>query len=139
MRRIFVDSSFWYALAARGDVNHERSALLARHLQTEGACLYTSVLVIAETQRLIMHRFGVDAGRRYLRQIMIQAERGFLSVLAVSPPDLHLALDLMQKYAEHDLSLTDACSAILMHRHRIEEAASFDLHFRLLGFTILPG
>jgi len=138
MRRLFVDSSFWYSLTVKADINHERSALLVRRVQAEGVLLCTSELVIAESQRLIMHRFGVGAGRRYLRQILIQAERGFLHILTISAADIRQALDLMEKYAEHDLSLTDAYSAVLMHHNRIEQAASYDRHFRLLGFETLP-
>ena len=138
MRRLFADSSFWYALTAKADANHERSALLARGIQAEGALILTSELVIAETQRLIMHRFGADAGRRYLRQILLQEERGFIRVLTISTATIHHALDLMEKFADHDLSLTDACSAVLMHDHRIEQVASYDRHFRLLGFATLP-
>ena len=138
MRRLFVDSSFWYALAAKADLNHRCSALLAREIQAEGVLLFTSELVIAESQRLIMHRFGSDAGRRYLHQILSQVERGFLQVLTISTADILEALILMEKHAEHDLSLTDACSAVLMRHQRIEHVASYDRHFRLLGLAVLP-
>ena len=43
-----------------------------------------------------------------------------------------------EKFKEQDLSITDACSAIFMQRERIDQVASFDRHFRILGFPMLP-
>lgn len=139
MRRIFVDRSFWYALVTKADLNHQRSALFMRQVQKEGVLLITSELVIAETQRLLMYRFGPEAGHSYLRQILIQVDRGFLGAMNVATLDLQHALALMDRFADQDLSLTDACSAVLMHRERIEQVASFDRHFHFLGFSMLPG
>ena len=138
MKKIFVDSSFWYALVSRDDANHAKAAALARELQAAGALLLTSDLVLAETQRLLMYRYGIQAGRRFLREVTAQIDRGFTRLLCVSPNDIRLASTLMEGFADQDISMTDACSAVLMQKERIPLIAAFDRHFLLLGLGMAP-
>jgi len=138
MKKIFVDSSFWYALASRDDANHIKAAAFARQLQAGGALLFTSEPVLAETQRLLMHRYGIEAGRRFLHQIFVQIERGFTRLLSASTDDLRRAVAIMDGLPDQDISLTDACSAVLMQRERIPYIAAFDRHFLLLGLRMMP-
>ncbi|MGQ9780173.1 MAG: type II toxin-antitoxin system VapC family toxin [Bacillota bacterium] len=138
MKKIFVDSSFWYALVSRDDANHARAAALAQELQAAGALLFTSDLVLAETQRLLMYRYGIDAGRRFLHEVVAQIDGGFTRLLCVSTDDIRRAAAVMDGFADQDISLTDACSAVLMQKESIPLIAAFDRHFLLLGLEMAP-
>lgn len=67
MKKIFVDSSFWYALVSRDDANHAKAAALAQELQAAGALLFTSDLVLAETQRFLMAQGPAGHARGVVR------------------------------------------------------------------------
>lgn len=46
---------------------------------------------------------------------------------------------VLAKYADHDLSLTDAVSFAVMQDLRLTEAFGFDRHFTVAGFLLVPG
>lgn len=58
-------------------------------------------------------------------------------ILTVSQDDRLQAKNLLFKYRDQDLSLTDAGSAVLMRMNGIEQVAGFDRHFSVLGFELL--
>jgi predicted nucleic acid-binding protein len=138
MKQIFGDTSFWFSLAVRADSNHERTAELAVKLQDEGAIIFISTQVLAETQRLIMHKLGIDAGHRFLNRLFQQVEQEFVTVLPVSWDHIIQARKIIIKYSDQAITLTDACSVVLMNEYFIMRIASFDNHFRILGLEVLP-
>lgn len=46
--------------------------------------------------------------------------------------------NIMQQYADLQLSLTDATSAAVARASRIAEVFGFDAHFQALGFIVSP-
>jgi predicted nucleic acid-binding protein len=48
------------------------------------------------------------------------------------------AKEILTKFADHDFSLTDACSFALMKATGIRTAFTFDQHFAIAGFRIIP-
>jgi predicted nucleic acid-binding protein len=138
MKHIFGDTSFWFPLAVRADRNHQRTAELAGKLQDEGAIIFLSTQVLAETQRLIMQKLGIDAGHRFLTRLFQQVEQEFAMVLPVSWDHIIQARKILIKYGDQAITLTDACSVVLMNDYSIPRIASFDNHFRILGLEVLP-
>ncbi len=138
MNRVFADTSYWFSLAVRADINHDRTLALTRRLQTDGVLLYLSVLIAAETHRLILHKLGIEAGRRFIDQLSLQVGRGFVIVLPVTWETTIEARQTMEKYDDQDITLTDATSAVLMRRNRIETVAGYDRHFEMMGFARMP-
>lgn len=138
MNRIFADTSYWFSLAVRADANHDRTLALTRRLQADGALLHLSTLVAAETHRLILQRLGIEAGRRFLDQLFLQVDKGFIRVLPVTWETMSEARQIIEKYGDHDITLTDATSAVLMRRNRIETVAGYDRHFEVMGFVRMP-
>ena len=57
--------------------------LPTRRLQKDGV-LHLSTLIAAEAQRLILHKLGIESGRRFLDQLFIQVERRFVYLLPVT-------------------------------------------------------
>lgn len=138
MNRVFADTSYWFSLAVRADANHDRTLALTRRLQTEGVLLYLSVLIAAETHRLILHKLGIEAGRRFIDQLFLQVGRGFVIVLSATWETTIEARQILVKYGDQDITLTDATSAILMRKNRIETAVGHDRHFEMMGFVRMP-
>ncbi len=53
--------------------------------------------------------------------------------------DENEAEKLLKKYKEHKISFHDALCAAVMFRLQIFKIFSFDKHFHILGFEVLPG
>lgn len=138
MNRVFADTSYWFSLSVRTDINHDRTLALTRRLQTDGVLLYLSVLIAAETHRLILHKLGIEAGRRFIDQLFLQVGRGFVIVLSATWETTIEARQILVKYGDQDITLTDATSAILMRKNRIETAVGHDRHFEMMGFVRMP-
>lgn len=138
MSRVFADTSYWFSLAVRVDANHERTLALTRGLQTDGSILLLSTLVAAETHRLILHKLGIKAGQRFLDQLSIQVDRGFVRVLTVTWETTTEARQIIEKYGDQGITLTDATNAVLMRKNRIETVAGYDRHFQMMGFVRMP-
>jgi predicted nucleic acid-binding protein len=48
------------------------------------------------------------------------------------------ALERFEKYADQNVSFTDCVSFVLMQKHGIRTAFSFDRHFAMAGFDVEP-
>jgi predicted nucleic acid-binding protein len=138
MKRVFTDTSYWFSLAVRADGNHQRTLAFTAQLQEQGVLLCLSPLIISETHRLILYKLGIEAGQRFLAQLFKEIETKFVEVIPVGWSDLTQARVLINRYHDQDLSLTDTCSAVLMRRNNISQIASYDRHFTVLQFEMLP-
>ena len=129
---IFVDTSFWIALAVDADARHrDASELLAAHAS---AALATSSDVRGETWTFARRRFGHRAAVALLDRIE-QAPR--LQVLRSGPTDEQEAWAWLRRHDEREYSFVDATSFALMRRLAIREALAFDGDFAAAGFVEL--
>lgn len=60
-------------------------------------------------------------------------------ILEFLPEDERKAEDILRRYSEHPISFHDALCAAVMLRLGIYKIFSFDRHFRILGFEVMPG
>jgi predicted nucleic acid-binding protein len=67
---------------------------------------------------------------------ILESER--LAILRPGLAEEHEAVPLLEKYADQRVSFTDCVSFVLMRRHGIERAFSFDRHFGGAGFRHWP-
>lgn len=131
-RRVFVDTSAWYAVADSGDANHEVGARVFAGLIGERARLLTTNHVVGETYTLLRVRLGGTAAHAFLRSIRAsgQAQRVFV------PPEWEgAAEELLLHYVDQDFSYVDATSFVTMRRLSIQDAFTFDRHFSVAGFS----
>lgn len=132
---IFLDSGAFVALWLSQDGKHAAAAAALARLKEGRERLLTSNFVLDEALTLAARRaggrFAAERGRRVLAS---QA----LSVLRPEADDELAALDLVEKYADQGVSFTDAVSFVLMRRHRVRRAFTFDQHFSLAGFEVWP-
>ena len=62
----------------------------------------------------------------------------YLTVHRPDEADETRAVDLFEKYSDQAVSFTDCVSFVLMRRHAIESAFTFDQHFERAGFSRWP-
>jgi predicted nucleic acid-binding protein len=129
---IFVDTSFWVALAVAADGRHrDAAALLAASASRP---LATSNLACGETWTFIRRRFD---HRRAVEVIDTPEGTRRLRVLRVETEVERAAWDWLRRRPEREGSFVDATSFALMRHLRIDEAFAFDGGFAAAGFIEL--
>lgn len=123
---IFVDSSAWYAAAARNDRQNER----AKQLLSMDEPLVTSDHVLIETWRLIHHFISVDAAENFWNGL----RRGIATIEQTTSADLEAAWAIGDRFSDQDFSLVDRTSFALMERLGIFRVISFDSDFAVFRY-----
>ncbi len=134
MRAIFVDSSFWIALRARGEPEHETARRTAVELARERVVLRSTVFVFGE-----VHAFFSRAP--LLRQQIIRDfwDSPVFRLEEANHADQQEALKILREHEDKEYSFCDALSFVLMRRLGLKRVASFDDHFRQIGeFEVIP-
>jgi uncharacterized protein len=128
---IFVDTSFWVALAARSDAHHREAVDL---IGQSDELLVTSNHVRGETWTFLNRRYGHGEAVAFLDRTD-QSEH--LEVEFVSSSVEDAALAWLRARDEREYSFVDATSFALMRSMRIREAFAFDEDFAAAGFVEL--
>ena len=133
LRRIFLDTSAYFALTDSQDTNHAKAKALATWFAQERWRLFTTNLILAETHALFLSRLGREIALKALREI----DRSATTIVRATIADEHKAREILEKYHDKDFSLCDAISFGVMERLDISSAFAFDQHFAQYGFTVL--
>lgn len=132
---IFVDTSALLARHHRRDQHHRAAEAYWRDVEEFAVRCVTSNFVLDETFTLLGRRVGYRFAAARARAVYDSA---LLEVLRPEEADERRALALFEKFADQGVSFTDAVSFALMRRHRIERVFTFDRHFALAGFLVVP-
>lgn len=133
---IFVDSGAFIGRYWRRDQHHQDAVEFWKEIETGGERCLTSSYVLAETLTLL----GRKAGNRFAAETarLILAS-GRITVVRPDEDDERRALELFEKFDDQgDVSFIDCLSFALMRARRITRAFTFDHHFGLAGFIVLP-
>ena len=131
-RRLFVDTSAWFALANRRDPDHRGAREVLANFRGR---LVTSNFIFDETVTLCLYRLGRDAALRVGDELRSGA---LADVVRTTRDDETRAWKLFSGRADKDYSFTDCVSFVIMRRLEITQAAAFDEDFRREGFSVLP-
>lgn len=102
---IIADTSYWLALANRNDHYHQLAIDITRTLDER---LITTWPVLTETCHLLLNRLGVDAQVKFVSNIS-----NFADIFIMEPKHTKTCADLMQKYQDLPMDLTDASLVLL--------------------------
>ena len=133
MTGIFVDTSAWYALVDSDDADHGKAAAFFSANITP---LITTNAIFSETVTLIRYRIGHDAALSFGRKMK---ESTFVRLVPVAQADEERAWDIFSRYRNQDFSYADCTSFAVMQRMKIGTAFSFDRHFMVMKFAVVPG
>jgi predicted nucleic acid-binding protein len=138
MRKIFVDTSAWDALADGGDPNHE-VALLYRD-EIAGQCrLIVTNYVLDELYTLLLMNVGYGRTVDFKCKLDILVAERVLEVIWVSEEIAQEAWAVFERFnVDKQWSFTDCVSYVVMKQERINEAFAFDHHFEQMGFVRQP-
>lgn len=126
----YVDTSALIAFADRSDSFHH----LFRRAFSDPPRLVTTTLVIAEGHGWFLKRF--DSYRALDFMAMVEAITP-LRILAVGRAEQRAGVDLLRRFSDQALTLTDAVGLHVMEVRRIRFCWSTDFHLGLTGATLL--
>lgn len=129
---IFVDTSFWAALAYEGDQHHQAATELAR--QRDGETLVTSNHVVGEASTFVRRRYGHGAAVALVERI-VRTQR--LRQHRAGREHEEEAWAWLRHHDERECSFVDATSFALMRSLGIREALASDGDFAAAGFVEL--
>lgn len=126
---IFVDTGPAYAQGDDRARRHEVSATALEHvIQGPWGRPYVSDYIVDEAFTLTRARTGrLDVARDVVDRFLGRAgHRTVFAVLGVDAETFDRALAVLDRYADHDLSFTDATTVSLMEARGIDHLLSFD-------------
>lgn len=126
----YVDTSAFIAFLDRSDSHHA----LFRRLFSDPPALLTSALVIAEGHGWFLKRYDTV---RALQFVAFIEDLTPLDVAAVGPTELAGGSAMLRKFADQDLTMTDAVGLHLMRSRRLRRCWSTDRHLRLTGVPLV--
>jgi predicted nucleic acid-binding protein len=136
MRSVFVDTSAFVALRNAAEAEHERARAELSTLLAEGAALFTSNYVFAETYTALMVRVGrgeaIEWGRRFRAS-------GAIELVRLDEEVEGDAWEILERHGDKEWSYVDATSFALIQREGGGEAFAFDAHFSQRGLLVHPG
>ena len=127
--KAYVDTSALIAFADRSDSYHA----LFRRLFSNPPPLLTTTLVIAEGHAWFLRRYDRTRALQFLA--MVEDMRP-LEVGPVNLEDQSAATDLLRRFSDQDLTLTDAIGLHIMNAQRIKKCWSSDFHLGLTGVSL---
>jgi predicted nucleic acid-binding protein len=130
---VFVDTSAFYAVLDRDDVNHPAARDAWTRLLRGGVTMFTTNYVMLETAALLQHRIGMSAVRSFYEDVA-----PLLQVDWVTQERHQSAVEAVLAAARKKLSLVDCVSFQVMRRLGIRTAFCFDAHFGEQGFKTEP-
>jgi len=135
MRSVFVDTSAFVALRNAAEAEHEQARAALAGLLAEGAALFTSNYVFAETYTALLVRVGraeaIEWGRRFRAS-------GAIELVRVEGEIEDGAWEILERHADKQWSYVDATSFALIERDGGGEAFAFDAHFSQRGLRVHP-
>jgi predicted nucleic acid-binding protein len=135
---VFIDTCGFIGIMVEADQYFKRAAPYFSELLQQSVPLITTNLIIAESYPLI-HRFSYPKNALHFLEVITDAcQKNYLNLIYSTASHYQQAELLLQKYADHDLSLVDATSFSIMKERNISKVFGFDSHFRLEGFELVP-
>ena len=126
----YVDTSALISLADRSDTHHA----LFRRLFADPPRILTTPLVVAEGHGWFLKRYDPTRGLQFLAMLEAMSP---LKILPVGPHEQHGGTDLLRRFADQRLTLTDAVGLFIMRDRGVSTCWSTDFHLGLTGVPLV--
>lgn len=138
MHKVFIDTSAWISYFGSDQPKHINIKSLIKQLIKDGVAICTSNDVIDETVTRLIYDTNIKIAKEFINLIKNSNSTNSLVQLWVDGQIQSEAFEIVEKYAEHKLSLTDATIIVLMNRFNIDTIISLDSDFKKVGLKTLP-
>ena len=127
---VYVDTSALIAFTDRSDSYHS----LFRRLFSDPPDLVTTTLVVAEGHGWFLKRYDRT---RALQFIAMVEDLTPLGLIGVGSTEQAGGIQMLRKFSDQDLSLTDAVGLHVMKAHHITQCWTTDRHLGLTGVSLI--
>ncbi|MBA2276410.1 MAG: PIN domain-containing protein [Chloroflexia bacterium] len=134
-RRIFVDTSAYFAAAYRRDATHLAALRTMERLVLDRHPLITTTAVLFELHGLLLARGPRELALETVSRI---GQSPATTVVRLRRRDEEQGWNIVRHYDDKDFSLTDATSFAVMERLGIGLAFTLDRHFIQFGWETVP-
>ncbi len=131
----FIDTGAFLARHLSHDQYHQSAVAVWEELGSRKENCFTSNFVIDEMLTLLARRAGYDFAVQRAKNIYASQT---LHILRPDKKDELNAVKHFSTYADQNISFTDCISFVLMKREKINRVFSFDRHFAMAGFNLIP-
>lgn len=136
--KLFVDTSAWYAIADKGDNNHQ-SALIYRNQIARKYKLITSNYILDELYTLLLIHLGSYWTVNFKKKFDFLRESEILEITWIDEKIAAETWTIFERFnQDKKWSFTDCTSYVLMKKLNINEVFTFDHHFQQMGFISRP-
>ena len=126
----YVDTSALIALADRSDTHHP----LFRRLFADPPRLVTTALVIAEGHGWFLKRYDATRGLQFVAMVETMTPLG---VVSVGRREQRAGAEILRRFSDLRLTLTDAVGIHVMEEREIGICWSTDYHLGLTGVPLV--
>lgn len=133
-RKVFVDTSYVYALINPNDQWHNAAVAWQHKLDTKSDRLITSEFVLTEIADGLSSLSFRQAAALSIRLLQ---SNPCVEIYPVSSNLFERALELFEKRVDKNWGLTDCTSFVIMRDLGLTEALTTDGHFEQAGFSPL--
>jgi predicted nucleic acid-binding protein len=130
---VFIDTSAFYAILDRDDVNHAPASNAWRRLLRDEHTLLTTNYVLLETCALLQSRLGIPALRAFHLDVV-----PLLQVDWVSEERHNSGVEAALAASRKRLSVVDCIAFQTMRENGVQTVFCFGRHFAEQGFAVLP-
>lgn len=138
IRGAFIDTSSWISYFLSNQPKHSVIKKLIKQLKKDRVTLYTSNDIIDETVTRLVYHTNPQIVIKFIDFITEGVKANFLVQLWIDEEIQIEAFELVQKFAEHKLSLTDATTIVLFKKFNLDSVISLDSDFVKVGISTLP-
>lgn len=138
VQKVFIDTSAWISYSLSKQPKHSTVEKLIKQFVKAGATIYTSNDVIDETVTRLVYDTDIKIVQRFINLINKGVKSNNFIQLWVDEEIQTEAFELVKKFVEHQLSLTDATTIALVKKFSIESVISLDSDFLKIGIPTLP-
>ena len=126
----YVDTSALIAFADLSDTHHA----LFRRLFSDPPRLLTTTLVVAEGHGWFLKRYDTARGLQFIAMVEAMTP---LRIAPVGSREQRAGAELLRRFSDQHLTLTDAVGLHLMEAREIERCWSTDFHLGLTGVRLV--
>ncbi len=133
-RAVLIDTSAICAIYDNTDSNHRRASGCLQQISEAALSVHIASHTIYEAHRRILHLLGRQVGRELLEDMY----GGSYTIERVTEGDEEQARRHLIHFQDQDISYTDALNWAVMVRRGVSKAFTFDWHYSLMGFVMVP-
>ena len=135
-REVLADTGAWLAAFHSGDQYHQEAVGELRRLRGRGTRLIVTDLILAELHIHLLYGLGPVGAADHMATL--KSDPLIEEVFTDAVLQESAMTRWIRQFADQSFSLTDSVSFAVMRARGIGAAFTFDRHFSIAGFRMLP-